>query len=95
MVYENEELIPNEKPEIKEERRKMVAELTVEFLAKGKDIKEIPRGKSGRRIYGVKNKVETWKAPKLRYEGQLDDYPRGKNPNSQIDFTNKKKPRSS
>jgi len=79
---ENADLQPNEKPEVKAERREMVASLTEQFLSQGGAIKLIPTGKSARKLRGIKSK-DGYTSPTIVVEGDEDrTYARGQHPES-------------
>lgn len=54
---EDEDIHPNERPEVKAERRSMVAELTAQFLASGGIIKQVKRGDESERKPGFKKMI--------------------------------------
>jgi len=54
---EEEDIHPNERPEVKAERRAMVADLTAQFLAKGGVIRKVDRGDETERKPGFQHMI--------------------------------------
>ena len=91
---ENEDLAPNELPEVKEARRKAVEELTAAFLAQGGKVQQIPTGVSAKRLRAIPAR-HSGGAPILVINDDERRYKQGQNPessNSRL-FEDKKKPR--
>jgi len=88
-MYENE-LEAGESQEAKNERRTRLEELTLQFLERGEKVKEIPRGKSAKRLYCKMNSKNKSGSPTMMIEGKESYHRSGKHPHSQMDFSNKK-----
>ena len=85
----DDELELNESQEVKNERRTRLEELTLQFLERGEQVREIPRGKSAQRLYCETNKSSKSGSPSIKIEGDELNYKTGKHPHSQMDFKRK------
>lgn len=54
---ENEDLTPNERPELKAERRAMLVDLTAQYLAQGGTIKTVAQGEITERKPGMQRMI--------------------------------------